>query len=452
MSTPRITFHGGVGSPTGSNFVLSTDTVQLMIDCGLAQGHQPPGVDNRADFPYDPSSINALVVTHGHLDHVGRIPKLVAAGFTGPVYSTAPTRAIAEHIFEDSLVIMQEEERETGVPPLYTRVDIDRALSMWETKQYHESWSIRDATIELKDAGHILGSAFVEVTTGDTVTVFSGDLGNSGTPLLEETEAPTGAHYIVTESVYGDRNHEPVDARKDKLIKAIKRAVREQGALLIPAFSIERTQVLLSELNELIEGGTVPSIPVFLDSPLAIKITDVYREYSDYFNKEVQQTIAAGDDIFAFPKLTFTETVNDSKMISNVSGAKIIIAGSGMSHAGRIQHHERQLLSDPSTTLLIVGFQAPGTLGRRIQDGAKRVTILGKEVRVRATVMSIDGYSAHKDSDGLLEFVAGAGEQLKKAFVVLGEPKASQFLAQRLHDYVGVDAIIPKLGETIDLA
>lgn len=447
----RLTFYGGVGSPTGSNFVLETDTTKIIIDCGLQQGHPVVGIDNYAPFPYALEDIDALIVTHGHLDHVGRIPRIVHAGYRGPIISTPPTRDIARHIFDDGVQIMAEEAKETGRDPLYTSADVKQTMPLWQTHDYHASFTVGDITVTFKDAGHILGSAFVECRVGDRVIVFSGDLGNSPTPLLAPTEVPAGAHYIVTESVYGDRNHEPVQARREKLIAAIERAVEKNGTLLIPAFSIERTQVLLSELNELVEGGVVPSIPVFLDSPLAIKITGVYQEYAQYFNEVARKTIAAGDDIFNFPKLQFTPTVDDSKGIDRVPNPKIIIAGSGMSHAGRIQHHESHFLSDPTTTVLIVGFQAPGTLGRHIQEGAKKVHILGKEVRVRAAILSVGGYSAHKDSDGLLEFVAGAGEQLQKVFVVLGEPKSSQFLAQRIHDYVGVPAVIPRLGETVEL-
>ena len=448
---PRITFYGGVGSPTGSNFLLETKTTKILIDCGLQQGHPASGVDNYAPFPYDISEIDALVVTHGHLDHVGRIPRLVSNGFAGVIYSTPPTRDIAEHIFDDGVSIMATEAKRTGRTPLYDAADIKKTMPLWQTKDYHDSFTVGDVVIQLKDAGHIMGSAFIECQAGGRTIVFTGDLGNSPTPLLTATESPAGANYIVCESVYGDRNHEPFAARRDKLIAAIERTIKHNGTLLIPAFSIERTQVLLSELNELVESGTVPSIPVFLDSPLAIKITGVYQKYAKYFNEEARATIAGGDDIFSFPKLEFTPSIEDSKAISRVANPKIIIAGSGMSHAGRIQHHEKHLLNDPATTVLIVGFQAPGTPGRKIQEGARTVRILGEDVRVRAKVLSINGYSAHKDGDGLLEFVAGAGDSLKKVFVVLGEPKSSQFLAQRIHDYVGVKAVIPKMGETVDL-
>jgi metallo-beta-lactamase family protein len=281
--------------------------------------------------------------------------------------------------------------------------------------------------------------------------VFTGDLGNSPAPLLRDTEEIKGADYMVIESVYGDRNHESVEERTQKLKEAIENTINKGGALLVPAFSIERTQVLLYEINNLVEDGKIPSVPVFLDSPLAIKVTKVYQNRIQNFNKGVKEEIAGGDDIFKFPLLEFTEHHKESMDIANTPNPKIIIAGSGMSNGGRIVHHEKRHLPDPNSTLLIVGYQAAGSLGRRLLDGAKEVEIMDKKVQVRAQVVNLTGYSAHKDSDGLLEFVDGSAETLKKVFVVMGEQKSSLFLVQRLRDYVGVNAIAPKLGESFEL-
>ena len=455
LANAKITFHGGIGSPTGSNFLLEVDGKKILIDCGLKQGCEECVDENRKDFAYDPSSIDMLFVTHGHLDHVGKIPKLVHDGFAGEIYSTAATKDIAGHLFDDSLSIMQHEARRGGKEQLYKAGDVANTHTLWKTLEYHEEFKVENVSVRLLDAGHILGSAMVEFSFDDKRVVFTGDLGNSPAPLLKDTEVLEGATHIVMESVYGDRNHEPMGERRAILKKAIEQAIQKRGVLMIPAFSIERTQVLLSELNDLVENKEVPSIPVFLDSPLAIRVTEVYGRYTNLFNEKARGKIQSGDDIFNFPKLQFTKTVDDSKAIARVPDPKIIIAGSGMSHAGRIRHHEKHYLSDPNATLLIVGYQALGTLGRQLEEGAKHVQIFDDSVAVRATLAKIEGYSAHKDGEGLLDFVDDAIEKgkskIQKVFIALGEPKASLFLAQRLRDYLDVDAVVPSPGETVEI-
>ncbi|MCX6739024.1 MAG: MBL fold metallo-hydrolase [Candidatus Parcubacteria bacterium] len=464
----KITFVGGAGGPTGSNFLFETADgsaplttgssaplttgKKILIDCGMTQGGEEDEATNKLPFSYDPVSIDALFVTHAHLDHIGRIPFLVKNGFRGKIYSTPPTRDIVELTFADELSIMGHDAQKKQTEPLYEREDVVKALSLWETADYGEHINVsEDLNIVLHDDGHVLGSAMVEVKYGAKKMLFTGDLGNSPSPLLRDTEYVKGIDYLLMESVYGDREHEDINERRNLLEDAIKKTIQDKGVLMIPIFSLERTQVLLFEINDLVEHGKIAEIPVFLDSPLGIKITEVYKKYKSYFNASALAVIKGGDDIFKFPRLKFTEDVQDSKAIHSVPPPKIVIAGSGMSSGGRILHHEKDYLPNPNNTLLLIGYQAVGTPGRLIQDGQKQVKIYGEMVNINARIVVINGYSAHRDTNGLLEFVEAMKDDVQKVFVVMGEPKAATFLSQRIHDYLGLKAFVPKRGESVEL-
>lgn len=447
----NLGFYGGAGRTTGSNFLISDGERRILIDCGLTQGCKFCEDVNREAFPYDPKSIDVLVVTHAHIDHVGRIPKLVRDGFRGAIYSTPPTREIAELMMTDSLGVLGKEARGEGKPLIYEEADVERAMSLWKELPYHEALPIGEFSVELKDAGHILGSSMAVCAYAGKKIAFTGDLGNSPAPLLRDTEALAGLDYLVIESVYGDREHEDVGQRKAMLERSIEDTVRRGGTLMIPAFSLERTQELLYEINSLVEGGRIPELPIYIDSPLAIDVTKIYKKYAGYFNSDARGIIKGGDDIFHFPGLVFTYTTEESKAIRSVKPPKIVIAGSGMSNGGRIIHHEKLYLPDPASTLLVIGYQVPGSLGRALQDGVKDVTILGESVPVRARVETIRGYSAHKDSSALLDVVAESADTLKRVFVVLGEPRSSLFLAQRVRDYLGIEATVPALGAEVTI-
>lgn len=454
----KVTFHGGAGWVTGANFLLENvaekreDQLKILVDCGMFQGDEGAFEMNYTDFAYDPADIDILFVTHAHADHIGRIPKLLKDGFRGIIYSTAATFDIAQIMFADSLKIIGYEAKKKEVDPLYEEKDVQDTLKLWKTVSFHDPISLpKGFTATLYKAGHILGSASVKFSYGAKNILFTGDLGNSPDPLLQDPEAIQDADYMIIESVYGDRNHEDRELRVEKLKEAILSTISKNGILMIPSFALERTQVLLYIINDLVESGEIPKVPVFLDSPLAIELTNTFKKYPELFNDEVRERLKTDSDIFSFPGFVETKTIEESKAIMRVPNPKIIVSSAGMSHAGRIIHHEKQYLDDPENMLLFIGYQAVGTPGRIIQDGAKKMKLLGKKVEIKATVDTISGYSAHMDSDHLLEYVSHSQDRLKHVMVAMGEPKSSLFLVQRIRDYLGVHATAPSQDEVVVL-
>lgn len=448
MMTTKLTCYGGVGSVTGANFLLEINEEKILIDCGMTQGGEQAEKMNRREFEYRPEGIKRIFITHAHIDHTGLIPRLIKEGFAGEIFSTPETKELASLLLLDAAKINKESET-----PLFDSLHVERALNLWQTFSYHEKKVFGDYSVEFLNAGHILGSAMIRFSLPSEETlVFSGDIGNSGAPLHKDTENIEGADYLLMESVYGDRNHEDKDIRREKLKKIIESKHKDGGTLLIPVFALERAQTLLYEMDNLFESGEVSSLPVFLDSPLAIKITELHERSTEDFNTSVQKELNEGDRIFRFPQLKLTANVRESKEIMNTHGPKIILAGSGMSTAGRITAHEKIYLPDARNTILFAGYQAPGTLGREIEEGAKKVIIDDEEVFVRARIEKIDGYSAHADQSDLLTFVSKAQTSLKKVFVAMGEPGASTFLAQRIRDELGIEALVPERGISYKLS
>lgn len=487
----KITFHGGARSVTGANYLLEHDNIKMLVDCGLNQGTKYAEDLNYQPFRYDPADIKYVFITHSHIDHIGRLPKLYRDSFRGKVFTTTATRDLMAVALPDNMRQISEEAKEMGHEPLFKQEDLDGLMSLVESVSYKEPIELDGITVVFHDAGHILGSAIVEIqwdavsslqlsvssetqnrksngqnsevlvtsrqSLGAKKIYFSGDLGNPPTPLLRPTEKITDADYIVVESAYGDRVHEGREERRQKLVSIIKSTIKRSGVLMIPSFAVERTQELLYELNGLFNSKEIPRVPVFVDSPLAIKMTEVYKKHPEYFNKETMYLIESGDDIFHFSGLKMTATAEESKKINDVPSPKIIIAGSGMSQGGRILHHEIRYLPDPNSTILFVGYQVDGSLGRRIQRGEKEVRIMGQTVQVKCNIENLSAYSAHADQPELIKWVGastadgGGAGSLKKVFVVQGEEESSKTLANLIREKYGVAAVAPVEGEEFEL-
>jgi metallo-beta-lactamase family protein len=432
---------------------------------------------NYEKFPYNPADIDFVFITHSHIDHVGRLPKLYKEGFRGKVIATKPTIDLIRTALPDNFNLIKQEAEKDGHEPLFSLNDLSNVLSLTQGFNYNQKINLKNGfTAVLHDAGHILGSAIIEIawlddskTQGSKLLqnvktdiknqifnkiYFSGDLGNPLSLLLKPYEFIDDASYLVIESAYGSRTHEDKLERKKILEKVIIETINRKGVLMIPSFALERTQEILYELNNLINDKIIPQVPIYVDSPLAINLTSVYKKYYDYFNKETIYVIKSGDDIFNFPGLKFTRTAEESKKINDVPPPKIIIAGSGMSNGGRILHHERRYLPDPNSTILFVGYQVENSLGRKILDGEKEVTIFGEKVKVNCNIEAIGGYSAHADKNMLVEWAKEANKKnrLKKVFIVQGEEESALALSRAIKRVLGVDTIVPKQGESFELS
>lgn len=449
----KLMFCGASRFVTGSCYVLETNTKRIVIDCGLIQGNRFADEDNIKPFPFDPSTVDVMLLTHAHLDHSGRIPRLVQQGFSGPIIATEPTAALAQLIISDSLHVLEEDALRHGHEQVYTEEDVKRTSQMWQPVKYRTPLTLdENVTVEFFDAGHILGSSMIRITADGKQIVFSGDLGNDDMLLLNPTDKIGAADYVVMESTYGGRIHEDKKTRALLLESAIYETATMNGVLMIPAFAMERTQELLFELNNMVNNKDIPPIQIFLDSPLAIKATAIFKEFSHYFNQESRDMIAKGDDLFHFPNLKFTPTTEESKAIFNAPAPKVIIAGSGMAQGGRIVHHIKNYISYFANQYLIVGYQVNGSLGRKLFDKAETVKIHGKEIPVKAKVRAIGGYSAHADQGKLTQWVSEFDQtRLKRIFITHGEEDQAEALRNHLQATVSAEMTIPELGMAVEL-
>jgi len=450
----RVSFFGAVREVTGSCYLLEANQQKFLVDCGMFQGSDFNEGKNHEDFKFDPKEIKAVLITHAHLDHVGRIPKLVKDGFVGKIYMTHATMELAKLIWDDAYVIMKENNEKYETPILFEENDIAMAFSLCKGVDYHEKIMVGDGVSAIwQDAGHIFGSAFVLVEAENKKICFSGDIGNEDVPILKDTEElPSDLNALLCESTYGDREHEPVDTRRELILDLIKYSVKKKGTIMVPAFSLERTQELIYELNLLSEyDKTLPKMSIFLDSPLAIRATAVYEKYPDYYDAEASRLHYLGDDFLKFTGLQSTLTKEESKKINNIPGPKMVIAGSGMMNGGRIVHHAFRYLSDPASTLLIVGYQAVGTLGRRLYEGAEKVKIFGEDIEVKCKIKAVGALSAHGDQKKLIKWCGSAKVTPKKIYCTHGEEHAATELAHRLRDKYNVETFVPEFGEIVEI-
>jgi len=448
----RISFHGAAREVTGSCHLIETARTRVLIDCGMFQGGAFVESKNFADFGFDPATIDAVIVTHAHLDHTGRLPKLVKEGFREKIFTTRPTLPLTKIVLEDAYQIMEDEFKRHYRPFLYGKDDIQSTIDQMVPLDYSSSVKIGDLSFRFRDAGHIFGSAFVEIVhAGGMHVTFSGDLGNEHTPILRDTAQMAETDVLIIESTYGNRIHEDESTRVIKLREVIVETAKQKGVLVIPAFAIERTQQLLYELHELAEQRRIPAIDVYLDSPMAIRTTEVIKAFPQYYDREALRLVQSGDDMFDFVGLHLTPTREQSKTINEAPRPKVIIAGAGMMNGGRIQHHLVRYLGDERSTVLIIGYQASGTLGRQLYRGEKEVSVLSEQVRVKAQIKSIGAYSAHADQNMLMHWIETAAKKPSRIFCVHGDEGASAALATRITREMSIPCLLPRFGEHVDL-
>lgn len=444
----KLSFLGGASEVTGSNTLVEAGGKKILLDCGLFQGFRFADEKNYEEFAYDPKSIDLVIVGHAHLDHTGRLPKLAKGGFSGRIILTAPTKEIAELVMHDNAKLMKEEAKRNKIAPLYASADIDRVMALMETVAYNQRLEVFPGIfVTLKNAGHILGSATTTLEVEGKTLVYTSDLGNRDCELLSDPEIIDHADYLICETTYGGRVHEDPTKREEKLNTIINNTISRGGVLMIPAFAIERTQELLHDIEQFCEKGNCLIPQFYLDSPLANKVTGVFEKYRDFLSPDLKE---ANLDIFALHRVKITASVDESKEINETNGPKIIIAGSGMMNGGRILHHVRQYIDDPKNAILFVGFQAEGTLGRRILEGEKEIKIFGEKHVVGAQVLAIGSYSAHADSQQLLDWISPI-KGLKKVFLFHGERSQSEVFRGKLKDKLNIDAEIPNLGESYEI-
>ena len=456
----KLTSAGAARTVTGSCHLIETRDRRILVDCGMFQGTLAER--NREPFPFDPETIDAVVLTHGHLDHCGRLPLLLRRGFEGPIHAVRSTRAIADIILQDSAKIQEEDHdravrkaRERGdsaddvPPPLYVPGDVAGIMLQMRDAQFDEPADLGGGvSATFRPAGHILGSAFVEIETPDARIVASGDLGNRESVLQEDFALPSECDAVLVETTYADRVHRPQEATEEEFREVLRDSVGRGGMVMIPSFAVERTQTVLYQIRELMHQEAIPPVPVFLDSPMATKMTRLYRQCANEFRAPIADALERGEDPFEPPTLEYARTVEDSKRINDVEGGAIVIAGSGMMSGGRIVHHLLHHLHERDSSLVIVSYQAEGTLGRRIVDGARTVPILGRDVDVRSKVATINGLSAHADRDDLLAWLEGTGDAT--AYLVHGEIDAMQAFVPALEER-GRDAVIVEHGRTYEI-
>lgn len=463
----KIRFLGAAETVTGSSYYLKCGDVGFLVDCGMFQGSKQIKERNYGPLPVDPTKLDFMVLTHAHIDHIGLIPKYYAQGFRGKIYCTQATAKLASILLPDSAHIQEMEvERKNrklsraGLPlltPIYTLADAENSLNLFNPLSYEETYDLAPGVrVRLKDAGHILGSACLEIwlTEGEETVklVFSGDLGSVNQPVVRDPEAIDGGDYVIMESTYGSRLRQQNRNRRDELLEIINFTMNKGGNLIIPAFAVERTQDLLYDMSVLLaEGKLSPAINIYIDSPLAVAATKIFEESPEYYDQETRDLIAKGTYPFRLPNLRFSITQEDSVKLNQLSGGNIIISASGMCDAGRIKHHLKHNLWRPEATILFVGYQAQGTLGRRLLNGEKSVKIHGEQVMVRADIRKIEGYSAHADQAGLLSWVRSLKTKPHYFVLVHGEIDSLNALADLIAKETGSEVIIPKWMQELDL-
>lgn len=457
----RITFLGASRTVTGSSYLLEANGRKFLVDCGMFQGSKTTEALNRRPFAYDPTSLDCVLLTHAHIDHTGMVPRLCKSGFKGKIYATKATASLCQIMLPDSAHIQEFEAeinnrkgRRAGkgqIEPLYTVDDAYNSLKQFAPVPYGEKLEILPGvTVKFNDAGHILGSSIIEIWVDENgkteKLVFSGDLGQPDQPLIKDPTYIDEADYIVMESTYGNRKHEHFD-RQDLLAEIINDTVERGGNVVIPAFAVGRTQTIVYYLHQLLKAGKIPDLPVYIDSPLAISATDIFIHDPEDYDAEAREMLNHADNPLKLPQLIFTRTAEESKRINQAEGSAIILSASGMADAGRILHHLKHNLWRPESSVLLVGYQSPGSLGRRLTEGVKRVKIMGEEISVKAKIYNLEGFSAHADQDQLTNWLAHLQKPPSNIFIVHGEAEMSEAFSGIIKEKFGFSTYVPRLGD-----
>lgn len=464
----KITFHGAARSVTGSRHLLEINGRRILLDCGLFQGRRAEAWQRNSRMGFEAGEVDAVVLSHAHIDHSGALPALVRNGFRGPIHSTPATADLAAVMLRDSAFIQQRDceivnrrENRTGdrmKRPLYTVEDAEQAARQFVPHPYHQAFEVADGvTAAFHDAGHILGAAIVRLEISENgrrrTLVFSGDLGRACLPIVRTPEALEHADILLTESTYGNREHEPLQDLEKGFEEIVKRVVDRHGKIIIPAFAVGRTQQITYLLNNLSNAGRIPPVPVYVDSPLAMDATEVFRRHPDCWDPEMVAALRErGDgDPFGFRMLRYVRTADESKSLNNLDGPAIVISASGMCENGRVLHHIANHAQSPRNLILIVGYQAQGTLGRRLIEGRKLVHVLGREVEVNAAVVRMNGLSAHAGRRELEAFVRNFRNRLRRIFVVHGEPEQSEPFAEWAGRSTSAQVAVPEQGFEVEM-
>lgn len=444
----KLVFYGGVEKITGTNILVQFSQSKILLDCGLIQGQNICELENFLPFEYDPQSIDFVLISHAHIDHIGRLPKLFKEGFRGTIYSVKPTKDLAREMLLDSIELIKETCQKFNKSPIYEEKDLEAVFASWQIVDYYEEIKLKDINVKFYNSGHILGSAFIEIQFDNKKLIYSGDLGNYSNPILKNPDPLPETDYLILESTYGNRNHEDLNNRDLILEKIVEDVIYQQGTLIIPSFALERTQDIISELINLIDKKKVPSVEIYLYSPLAVNINKIYLKYSNYLQEYERDLF---NKFLKHKKLKMINRLDEEKNIFDKSKPKVIISGSGMLSGGPILNVLKHYITDPKTAILFIGYQAENSLGRKLLEGEKIITIDNESYSVKASIKSLFSFSNHMDQSMMLNWISPRRFTIREIFLFHGDSEVKEIFKHKIIDTLGIRVSIPRKGEIFEL-